>query len=171
MSAPSNQDDPLVTDPPPSYAEAVESLRRAKSSARRPSAASAWTVVDLTVASTSERQPLLASGTAEHLTSERSSLNHGYFAPLSQKRYWKSLFHLLVLNFPFALAAWLSLFVGVLVGTSLLLTLPLGKHEFPPPWTAMSDDTLYVGALVWWITLILSRSFTNFEVRGLFDKL
>lgn len=38
-----------------------------------------------------------------------------YFRPLVRKAYYKSLFHLLVLNFPFALVAWVYLFVFTLV--------------------------------------------------------
>jgi|ERR1700722_2772082 len=38
-----------------------------------------------------------------------------YFRPMTRLVYYKSLFHLLVLNFPFALAAWLYLFVFTLV--------------------------------------------------------
>lgn len=38
-----------------------------------------------------------------------------YFKPLSQRVYYKALFHLLVLNFPYALAAWVYLFVFTLV--------------------------------------------------------
>jgi hypothetical protein len=38
-----------------------------------------------------------------------------YFRPMTRMVYYKSLFHLLVLNFPFALAAWVYLFVFTLV--------------------------------------------------------
>lgn len=136
-------EDPLTADAPPSYADAVEYLRRSKDGALRISPASARTTdrdgasqstATPTAASTSERQPLLSSSPttleqhsplSEHHVNSSSS--RGYFAPLVQLKYWKALFHLLVLNFPFALAAWIVLFVGVLVGTSLLITLPLGQ--------------------------------------------
>ncbi|KAI4522287.1 hypothetical protein GGG16DRAFT_94637 [Schizophyllum commune] len=49
-----------------------------------------------------------------------------YFRPLSQWTYYKSLLHLLVFNFPYALAAWVYLFVFTLTGTVLLIALPLG---------------------------------------------
>ncbi|KAK7448775.1 hypothetical protein VKT23_013506 [Stygiomarasmius scandens] len=49
-----------------------------------------------------------------------------YFRPLARKPYYMSLFHLLVLNFPYALAAWVYLFVFTLTGTALLMALPLG---------------------------------------------
>jgi hypothetical protein len=38
-----------------------------------------------------------------------------YFRPLKQSIYYAALFHLLVLNFPFALAAWIYLFVATFV--------------------------------------------------------
>lgn len=49
-----------------------------------------------------------------------------YFRPLVQLVYYRSLFHLLVLNFPYALAAWVFLFVFTVAGTTLLMALPLG---------------------------------------------
>ncbi|KAF8634305.1 hypothetical protein AX17_004257 [Amanita inopinata Kibby_2008] len=49
-----------------------------------------------------------------------------YFRPLSRKSYYRALFHLLVLNFPYALVAWVYLFVFTLTGTTLLMALPLG---------------------------------------------
>ncbi|EPQ56810.1 hypothetical protein GLOTRDRAFT_57861, partial [Gloeophyllum trabeum ATCC 11539] len=49
-----------------------------------------------------------------------------YWRPLARKRYWSSLVHLLMVNFPFALAAWVYLFVFTLTGTTLLMALPLG---------------------------------------------
>lgn len=132
-------EDPLTADAPPSYTEAVEYLRRSKDSTLRISPASAWTAdhdgaSQSAAASTSERQPLLSSSPVTREQQSPLSEHHvnassrrGYFAPLVQLKYWKALFHLLVLNFPFALAAWIVLFVGVLVGTSLLITLPLGQ--------------------------------------------
>lgn len=41
-----------------------------------------------------------------------------YFRPMVRKVYWKSFFHLAVLNFPYALAAWVYLFVFTLVSLS-----------------------------------------------------
>lgn len=49
-----------------------------------------------------------------------------YFRPLGEKVYWRALFHLAVLNFPYALVAWLYLFVFTVAGTTLLMALPLG---------------------------------------------
>lgn len=39
-----------------------------------------------------------------------------YFRPMGRKAYYSAVFHLLVLNFPFALLAWVYLFVFTLVG-------------------------------------------------------
>ncbi|EIW83109.1 hypothetical protein CONPUDRAFT_136257 [Coniophora puteana RWD-64-598 SS2] len=49
-----------------------------------------------------------------------------YFKPLTHRAYYAALLHLMVLNFPFALAAWVYLFVFTLTGTTLLITLPIG---------------------------------------------
>ncbi|OCH89070.1 hypothetical protein OBBRIDRAFT_826789 [Obba rivulosa] len=49
-----------------------------------------------------------------------------YFRPLRVRAYYSALFHLLVLNFPYALFAWVYLFVFTLAGTTTLMALPLG---------------------------------------------
>ncbi|KAI6157901.1 hypothetical protein BKA82DRAFT_996172 [Pisolithus tinctorius] len=49
-----------------------------------------------------------------------------YFRPLCRRAYHTALFHLLVLNFPFALIVWIYLFLFTLTGTTLLITLPIG---------------------------------------------
>ncbi|KAF6744914.1 hypothetical protein DFP72DRAFT_927148 [Ephemerocybe angulata] len=49
-----------------------------------------------------------------------------YWRPLGRTRYWRALAHLLFVNFPYALAAWLYLFVFTVTGTTLLVALPLG---------------------------------------------
>ncbi|KAF5373375.1 hypothetical protein D9757_009751 [Collybiopsis confluens] len=49
-----------------------------------------------------------------------------YFRPLSKPVYWRSFTHLVLLNFPFALGAWVYLFVFTVTGTTLLIALPLG---------------------------------------------
>ncbi|KAJ3981660.1 hypothetical protein F5890DRAFT_1556626 [Lentinula detonsa] len=49
-----------------------------------------------------------------------------YFLPLTRSVYWRSLTHLVLINFPFALAAWVYLFVFTVTGTALLIALPLG---------------------------------------------
>jgi hypothetical protein len=41
-----------------------------------------------------------------------------YFRPVGRQAYWSALFHLLVINFPYALIAWVYLFVFTLVSTS-----------------------------------------------------
>jgi len=45
---------------------------------------------------------------------------------MGRSPYYAALFHLLVLNFPLALAAWIYLFVATFVGAALLLALPIG---------------------------------------------
>ncbi|KAF7427834.1 hypothetical protein PC9H_007050 [Pleurotus ostreatus] len=49
-----------------------------------------------------------------------------YFRPVVKQKYYWSLLHLAVLNFPYALLAWVYLFVFTLTGTTLLMALPLG---------------------------------------------
>jgi hypothetical protein len=49
-----------------------------------------------------------------------------YFRPMARMAYYRALFHLLVLNFPYALVAWIYLFIFTLTGTTLLMALPLG---------------------------------------------
>ncbi|RPD58675.1 hypothetical protein L227DRAFT_587069 [Lentinus tigrinus ALCF2SS1-6] len=49
-----------------------------------------------------------------------------YFRPLRRRAYYSALFHILLLNFPYALFSWLFLFVFTLVGTCTLMALPLG---------------------------------------------
>lgn len=45
-----------------------------------------------------------------------------YFRPLGRKVYWMALFHLLAVNFPYALAAWVYLFVFTLVSNAVSFT-------------------------------------------------
>ncbi|RDX55253.1 hypothetical protein OH76DRAFT_882889 [Lentinus brumalis] len=49
-----------------------------------------------------------------------------YFRPLKKRAYYSALFHILVVNFPYALLSWVFLFVFTLVGTCTLMALPLG---------------------------------------------
>ncbi|KAH9056817.1 hypothetical protein EDB87DRAFT_1579097 [Lactarius vividus] len=49
-----------------------------------------------------------------------------YFRPMGRRAYWSALLHLLVFNFFYALLAWVYLFVFTLLGTILLVALPLG---------------------------------------------
>ncbi|KAJ3506014.1 hypothetical protein NLJ89_g7109 [Agrocybe chaxingu] len=49
-----------------------------------------------------------------------------YFRPVARRAYYRALFHLAVLNFPYALVAWVYLFVFTVTGTTLLVALPLG---------------------------------------------
>ncbi|KAF7973265.1 hypothetical protein HWV62_15697 [Athelia sp. TMB] len=67
--------------------------------------------------------------TSSHESSERERMRgtwRRYFRPMVRKVYWGALFHLLILNFPFALVAWIYLFVFTLTGTTLMILLPLG---------------------------------------------
>ncbi|KIK05224.1 hypothetical protein K443DRAFT_368038 [Laccaria amethystina LaAM-08-1] len=66
-----------------------------------------------------------------HVVSEHTRRDNGfswkaYFRPVRRAVYWRSLLHLALLNFPFALAAWVYLFVFTVTGTTLLMALPLG---------------------------------------------
>ncbi|KAJ7751568.1 hypothetical protein B0H14DRAFT_2981160 [Mycena olivaceomarginata] len=49
-----------------------------------------------------------------------------YFRPLGRRVYYRSLFHLYFINFPFALAAFLFAVIFTVTGTTLLVALPLG---------------------------------------------
>ncbi|KAL4073817.1 hypothetical protein V8B97DRAFT_1936579 [Scleroderma yunnanense] len=49
-----------------------------------------------------------------------------YFRPFGRRAYHAAVFHLLVLNFPYALIAWIYLFVFTLTGTTLIIALPIG---------------------------------------------
>lgn len=47
----------------------------------------------------------------------RSSSFKKYFRPLTKRAYYSSFFHLAILNFPYALASWISLFVFTAVSS------------------------------------------------------
>ncbi|KAN0142146.1 hypothetical protein V8E53_000608 [Lactarius tabidus] len=55
----------------------------------------------------------------------RSRWRH-YFRPIGRRAYWSALLHLLAFNFFYALFAWIYLFVFTLLGTILLVALPIG---------------------------------------------
>lgn len=62
-----------------------------------------------------------SSAEAERLDRDVERLGVGskvkrYFRPMGRKAYYSAVFHLLVVNFPFALLAWVYLFVFTLVG-------------------------------------------------------
>ncbi|KEP54574.1 putative transmembrane protein [Rhizoctonia solani 123E] len=88
-------------------------------------------------------QPL---ATSDHVPRSFRERRARYFVPLGRRVYWRSLAHLAVINFPFALAAWILLFCGVVLGTTLLITLPFG-------------------VVFWFLTLFLSRSFARAELH------
>jgi len=54
-----------------------------------------------------------------------------YFRPIGRRAYWSALLHLLVFNFPYALLAWVYLFVFTLVSTkfSLGVSARLAAHH------------------------------------------
>lgn len=84
----------------------------------------------------------------------------GYWSTLWDVSAWKSLFHTVAINFPFVslplarsplmcpqnLALWPLLLAGTIVGTALLVTLPLG-------------------AVFWFATLLLARAGAALETR------
>ncbi|KAF8678482.1 hypothetical protein RHS04_05247 [Rhizoctonia solani] len=86
------------------------------------------------------------STTSDHTPRSFRERRARYFVPLRRRVYWRSLVHLAVINFPFALAAWVLLFCGVVLGTTLLITLPFG-------------------VVFWFLTLFLSRSFARAELH------
>ncbi|TEB28072.1 hypothetical protein FA13DRAFT_1712104 [Coprinellus micaceus] len=49
-----------------------------------------------------------------------------YFAPMGRAAFYRSLAHLLLINFPYGLAAWVYLFGLTVSGSVLLIALPLG---------------------------------------------
>ena len=53
-----------------------------------------------------------------------------YFQPFTQVAYYNALFHLLVLNFPYALAAWVYLFVFTLVSDVFRFVLSMETWKF-----------------------------------------
>jgi hypothetical protein len=69
-----------------------------------------------------------------------------YFRPMNSKAHWKSLTYLVLINFPMGLVLWLHCFLGMVLGTTLLVTLPFG-----------------VG--IWWLTLVGGRGSARLEVN------
>jgi hypothetical protein len=58
-----------------------------------------------------------APGLTRHRARGCHSRWRNYFRPMGRRAYWSALLHLLVINFPYALFAWLYLFVFTLVST------------------------------------------------------
>jgi hypothetical protein len=56
-----------------------------------------------------------APAITRHRTRDWRTRWRHYFRPMGRRTYWSALFHLLVINFPYALLAWLYLFVFTLV--------------------------------------------------------
>lgn len=76
----------------------------------------------------------------------RRSAWRRYWAPVVSRDHWRPLLHLLAINVPFNLLVWPPLLVGTLAGTVLLITLP-------------------IGAVVWWLTLMIARWAAREELR------
>lgn len=76
----------------------------------------------------------------------RRSVWRRYWAPVGSKAYWRPLLHLITMNLPFNLLVWPPLLVGTLAGTVLLVTLP-------------------IGAVLWWLTLIIARWAAQEELK------
>lgn len=78
------------------------------------------------VANDNEERSYLASPEGHSMESRSSTgfFSRGawrrYFKPLGRKMYYNSLLHLMVINFPYALVAWLYLFVFTVVSALLL---------------------------------------------------
>jgi hypothetical protein len=74
---------------------------------------------------TSHRPPLDGTLSDDHLSHAhgmsrcrargRGACWRHYFRPVGRKAYWSALLHLMVFNFPYALVAWVYLFVFTLV--------------------------------------------------------
>ncbi|KAH9027480.1 hypothetical protein EDB83DRAFT_1913636 [Lactarius deliciosus] len=70
--------------------------------------------------------PTTSAITRRRARGDRSRWWRLYFRPMGRSAYWSALLHLLVFNFFYALFAWIYLFVFTLLGTILLVALPLG---------------------------------------------
>ncbi|KAF9653210.1 hypothetical protein BDM02DRAFT_3125980 [Thelephora ganbajun] len=55
-----------------------------------------------------------------------------YFRPMGRRAYYSAVFHLLVVNFPFALLAWVYLFVFTLLALQSTFHGPLASVPYPP---------------------------------------
>ena len=109
-----------------------------------------------------ETDPLLpGSPSSRHRRSFISSLKR-YFKPMGKKAYYSALFHLLVVNFPYALAAWVYLFVFTLVCLPPpFLSVHTTNHDQTGTTTLMA---LPLGAVLCFLNLIGARAFARGEV-------
>ncbi|KAF9526886.1 hypothetical protein CPB83DRAFT_857152 [Crepidotus variabilis] len=71
-----------------------------------------------------DHMPILSSGRPGGLFSAITWKR--YFRPMRMRAFYRPLMHLTVINFPYALAAWIYLFVFTVSGTTLLVALPIG---------------------------------------------
>lgn len=61
----------------------------------------------------------LGSSRLAGVQTKRRGMLARYFRPMVKRAYYSALFHLLILNFPYALAAWLYLFIFTLVSKAV----------------------------------------------------
>ncbi|KAK2464358.1 hypothetical protein APHAL10511_003815 [Amanita phalloides] len=84
-----------------------------------------WAIIDNTTPGDRRQRQQQLESSHEHAFFSLAAWKR-YFVPMTHLVYYKALFHLLVVNFPYALVAWLYLFIFTLTGTTLLMALPLG---------------------------------------------
>ncbi|KLO14243.1 hypothetical protein SCHPADRAFT_826688 [Schizopora paradoxa] len=88
----------------------------------------AHTVMSIFQADDDDTDPLRI-GDENESTNANAALSRGwrrYFRPMRKSSYYWPIVHLLFINFPYALLAFVYLFVGTLTGTALLIALPIG---------------------------------------------
>ena len=64
-----------------------------------------------------------------------------YFRPMGRRAYYSAVFHLLVINFPFALLAWVYLFVFTLVGRVVKYLPSMRRVNFSIDWDNIARGT------------------------------
>lgn len=85
-----------------------------------------------------------------------------YFVPLRRRVYYRALFHLLVLNFPYALIAWIYLFVFTVV--SHLLSFCFHTDLFVSQTGTTTLIALPLGAILCFLDLLGARAFSRGEL-------
>lgn len=86
-----------------------------------------------------------------------------YFRPMSRKAYYSAVFHLLVVNFPFALLAWVYLFVFTLVCSGFYAFQFSALNSFPIDWDDATRN-ITVGSIVMFPRF--ARGESVFQSRG-----
>lgn len=88
-----------------------------------------------------------------------------YFRPFGRRAYHAAAFHLLLLNFPYALMAWVYLFVFTLVGPPMHFALQRGCTNIVPFKTGTTlIIALPIGAVLCFLDLLGARAFARGEV-------